>query len=327
MAVVHKESLSFTDLWSLFDRTGFAISRLRSMELAKSGLTIEQASILFILINSPQGFATPAQLEEITMRQHHSISVLIKGMSKSGMVSKEKYIDGKRLKIVPTEAGLTRYLQTTITSIEESFSVLSADEWKQFSEIFTKILFKSRALLNIKGSGIIENKNQLGTCINGISVQGQWALLERTRFACSRIRELELSTFGVSLEQTSILNIIQNNRGSITAKELQDFTMRKQNSISSLINGMIKLGLLVKEKHAGEKRFNIKLTPKGQTLLVKLVPYSMVQVFSALDEAELATLAHLLKKLLERARYLLGIPYQSPFLQCLIDGNTKIIVS
>ena len=117
MAVVHKESLSFTDLWSLFDRTGFAISRLRSMELAKSGLTIEQASILFILINSPQGFATPAQLEEITMRQHHSISVLIKGMSKSGMVSKEKYIDGKRLKIVPTEAGLTRYLQTTITSI------------------------------------------------------------------------------------------------------------------------------------------------------------------------------------------------------------------
>ena len=167
----------------------------------------------------------------------------------------------------------------------------------------------------------------MGTCINGISVQGQWAHLERTRFACSRIRELELSTFGVSLEQTSILNIIQNNRGSITAKELQDFTMRKQNSISSLINGMIKLGLLVKEKHAGEKRFNIKLTPKGQTLLVKLVPYSMVQVFSTLNEAELATLAHLLKKLLERARYLLGIHYQSPFLQYLIDGNTKIIVS
>jgi DNA-binding MarR family transcriptional regulator len=326
MAVAPANTLSFTDLWSLFDRTGFAISRLRSMELAKSNLTIEQASILFILINSPQGYATPAQLEEITMRQHHSISMLIKGMSKSGTVSKVKF-DGRRLKIMPTEAGLNRYWQTTVTSIEESFSVLNAEEWKQFSDIFNKILFKSRALLNIKGSGIIDNKNQKGTCINGISVQGQWALLERTRFACSRIRELELSAFGVSLEQTSILNIIQNNGGSITAKELQDFTMRKQNSISSLINGMIKMGLLAKAKHPGEKRFNIKLTPQGQELLVKLIPFSIGQVFSALDETELAELGHLLEKLLERARYLLGIPYQSPFLQYLIDGKTKIIVS
>ena len=47
MAALALDTLSITDLWSLFDRTGFAISRLRSMELAKSGLTIEQASILF----------------------------------------------------------------------------------------------------------------------------------------------------------------------------------------------------------------------------------------------------------------------------------------
>ena len=70
------ENLPLRELWSLMDRTGFAIARLRELELNKYSLTIEQSSILHVLTNNG-GSLTIKEIENITMRQHHSVYALV----------------------------------------------------------------------------------------------------------------------------------------------------------------------------------------------------------------------------------------------------------
>jgi DNA-binding MarR family transcriptional regulator len=147
MAAVNSNILSVRDLWSILNRTGFAISRLRELELGNHGLTIEQASVLYILSNAKEGIVTPGDLENVTMRQHHSVSVLTSGMESAGLLKKVKYPDGKRLKIVLTPEGCRHYREITIASLEESFSALSEMDWDILSQYLTRLLIRSRQML------------------------------------------------------------------------------------------------------------------------------------------------------------------------------------
>jgi DNA-binding MarR family transcriptional regulator len=316
----NSEALSVREIWSLVDRTGFAISRLRELELGKYGLTIEQSSILYILTNSKDGSTTPSELENITMRQHHSVSVLTSGMEEAGLVQKLKYPDGKRLKIVITAEGKKHYQQTTIASLEESFSALTQENWLELSNYLTGLLQKSRRLLGLPTDSPVKISEEAYNLKNGLQVHELWTLLDRSRFAISRLRGLELASRGLTLEQASILHIL-NNSEFTTAKELEDITMRRQHSISSLLKGMIKMGVATRTRTEDEKCFHIVITPSGKQLFESLLMVSLQEVFSVITESERQTLADLLDKLLERARYLLGISYQPPFLQHLSDGN------
>jgi DNA-binding MarR family transcriptional regulator len=318
--------MSVREIWSLLDRTGFAISRLRELELGKYGLTIEQSSILYILTNSKDGIITPGELENITMRQHHSISVLTTGMEQGGLVKKVKYPDCKRLKIVITAAGLTHYLQTTIASLEESFSALTEEEWVELSSHLTNLLLKARRLLSLPTDSPVKISDETANLRNGLHIHELWTLLDRTRFAISRLRGLELAGYGLTIEQASILNIL-NNRESTTAKDLENMTMRRQHSISSLLKGMMKMGEVTRVKANADKRLRIVVTPAGKQLIERLRLDSLEEVFSVLTQFEKQAMANLLEELLSRARYLLGISYQPPFLQHLIDGNPQNRVS
>jgi DNA-binding MarR family transcriptional regulator len=319
-------SISAREMWSLLDRTGFAISRLRELELGKSGLTIEQSSILYILANSKDGVVTPGELVNITMRQHHSISVLTSGMELSGLVKKVKFPDGKRLKVVITQAGLNLYQQSTIASLEESFSVLTEDQWSVLSVYLTNLLLKSRNLLKLSIDLPTKIADEINNQKHALHIHELWTLLDRTRFAISRLRGLELAQFGLTTEQASILTILSN-REATTAKDLENRTMRRQHSISSLLKGMMRMAILTRFKEDGQKSFRIVLTPSGKQLLENLTMNSLEDVFSVLSQAEKQAMVSLLEGLLNRARYLLGVSYQPPFLQHLIEGNSKIIVS
>jgi DNA-binding MarR family transcriptional regulator len=326
MTTRNSKASSVREIWSLLDRTGFAISRLRELELGKYGLTIEQSSILYILTNSKEGFVTPGELENITMRQHHSISVLTSGMESSGLVQKVKYPDGKRIKIVITPEGFEGYQATTIASLEESFSALEEKGWGDISVYLTDLLLKSRQLLGLPTDISVRIINENANHKYAIHIHELWTLLDRTRFAISRLRGLELAHFGLTIEQASILNILSN-RDSTTAKDLENISMRRQHSISSLLKGMIKMGIVTRSKGGTEKCFRIVITPSGKQLYESLTVTSLEEVLLVLTQSEKQTMAALLDVLLIRARYLLGISYQPPFLQHLIDGKTKIIVS
>jgi len=104
------------------------------------------------------------------------------------------------------------------------------------------------------------------TDINNLSDTDLWCLIVRTWYAISRLRELELAQFGLTVEQSSILKIMSLRDGSITAKELEYLTMRQQHSISTLINRMSKSGLVEKVKQPNERRHRIVVTPEGEKI-------------------------------------------------------------
>ncbi len=325
MTIQDTTALPAREIWSLLDRTVFAISRLRELELDKYGLTIEQSSILYILTNSKEGVITPGELENITMRQHHSISVLTSGMASSGLVKKVKYPDGKRLKIVITPEGWDHYQRTTIVSLEESFSAITEKEWAALSSILTSLLLQSRKLLNISTDLNVKIADENINLKTGLHIHELWTLLDRTRFAISRLRGLELSRFGLTIEQASILHMLSKHEFT-TAKDLEHLTMRRQHSISSLLKGMIRMGVVTRIKEDQEKRFRIIFTPQGKQSYSSLTVASLEEIFAVLTQSEKQKMADLLDVLLNRARYLLGVSYQPPFLQHLIDSNTTIKV-
>jgi DNA-binding MarR family transcriptional regulator len=314
MTTCDHDSYEVMDVWSCIDRTGFAVSRLRELELGWGGLTIEQASVLYILSNSRDGIVTPGDLENVTMRQHHSVSVLTSGMEKAGLLKKVKYADSKRLKIVLTPEGCRHYRQIKIASLEETFSVLKEANQKELSGYLTSLLIKSRQLLGMPASTPVKILDENIQLKYNREIHELWTLLNRTCFAISRLRGLELARFGLTIEQASILHILSS-REYLTAKELEDLTMRRQHSISSLLKGMIKMDWVTRLKTDEEKRYRIVITAAGKELFGRLTVDSLSNVLSVLSAEQKQKMVDVLEILLERARYLLGITYQPPFLK------------
>ena len=97
-----------------------------------------------------------------------------------------------------------------------------------------------------------------------------WLLLGNTWALILRLYELELNQIGLTPEQATILRIVQDNGSSATARELENVTMRQQNTISVLVNRMIKMGLLSRVKQQGKKGYQIFLTKEGNVIIQTL---------------------------------------------------------
>jgi len=318
------EVLPYNELWSLLDRAGFAVARLREIELSHFNLTIEQSSILYILHNKGSSM-TIEELEDITMRQPHSVSTLINRMIRAGLLRREKCQDSKKSSIHITGAGNTALKNLTSDSLELAFSIFTDTEKKQLNHILDKLLKKSRQLLGISSLPpfllYVNHNNHIKNSINIVnsnklvSDYEVWASINRTRFAIARLRELELAHFNLTLEQSSILHIIYNHGSPATIEELQDITMRQPHSILSLINRMISAGLLKKETIPAGKRYFFSLSPKGKTLFQRLTMISLEMPLSTLSDKEKRQLTSILTRILERTRHLLGVSSYPPFMQ------------
>lgn len=315
-------TLPVRELWSLFDRTRFAIARLRELELSQFGLTIEQASVIYVL-TSRGGPMTAKELEDITMRQHHSVSMLVNGMVRMGLVSKEKNPREKRNRISITDVGRGLSLSMTNTAIEEAFAALNEKERQQLTGFLDRLLVKARSCLGFDAASIRIGREVISEDLS-LPVRELWSLLDRTRFAISRVRELELLQFGLTVEQSSILHLLSYPGRVTTARMIEDQTMRRQHSVSALIKGMTKMGLVNKVKNPGERQYRIILTPSGQSLFEKVTVESLEAILTSLSEKERDQMGILLNSLLERSRYLLGIPFKPPLWQYLAKSHPEI---
>jgi DNA-binding MarR family transcriptional regulator len=146
--VEEKDNDSCFDIWIMFDHASFAISRAREIELAKFGLTIEQAAVLHDLVERGNS-ATLIDIAESTMRQYHSVSTLVNRMTKAGLVKKIKYSDKKKFEISVTEKGFEIYNKITRNSIKMIFSSLSTAEQVIFYERLRTLLARTRDLLGL----------------------------------------------------------------------------------------------------------------------------------------------------------------------------------
>ena len=142
-----------------------------------------------------------------------------------------------------------------------------------------------------------------------------WILLDQTRFAISRSRELELAHFGLTLTQAGILLFLENSGGEATLYEISKSTMKQHNSVSTLIKRMIEHGLIKKVKNPGDNKIRVAITPKGKELYGKAPRSSIDMIFSSLSSEQKQELASCLKVLRKKSRNLLGVDYKPPFLQ------------
>jgi len=141
-----------------------------------------------------------------------------------------------------------------------------------------------------------------------------WVLLDQTRFAISRSRELELAHFGLTQMHAHVLFALLSSGGAATLYEIAKFTMRQHHSVSTLVKRMEQQGLVKRTKNPTDNKIQIVITPKGRQLYEKATQSSIEMIFSSLSGKEKQELTHSLKQLRGKARNLLGIDYKPPFL-------------
>ena len=144
-----KNDNSVFNLWRLLDCSRFVIGRLRDIELARIGLTQEQAAILQMLINR-KGKATVTDFSNYWMRQRHSVSTLVNRMQKQGFVKTLKHPGHKELEIIIAPEGKSRYAKLTAYPIDRIFSFLTPEEVQKLTQCLNILLNASRSLLGLK---------------------------------------------------------------------------------------------------------------------------------------------------------------------------------
>jgi DNA-binding MarR family transcriptional regulator len=301
-------------IWCLLVRTWFSVYRLRQIELSRLGLTVEQSAVLNILRHN-EGWVTIKDLENITARKHNSISVLIQRMMKAGLVYKEKRPGEKSSRIVQTPRGKNLFEKITTNTIEMVMSVFSQKEKKQLYTCLQSLHNKTLDLMGISNLPPFIKPVKYSSVQEIIEAGGNksevfdfdlWSALDATGFTVNRLRAAELVQYGITVEQSAIINSIAQGEGWITVRGLEHITLRRHNSISVLVNRMVKSGLLVKEKRPGEKSYRIYLTARGEELYNKVTTASIDMVFSCFSADEKTELARYLHLIYSKARALLN---------------------
>lgn len=297
----------------MLDITRFAISRLREIELNQFGLTIEQSSILKILA-SLGGSSSLGELEYLTLRQPHSLSTLISRMNRLGMVGKKRAPEAKRYSIYITKRGQSLLGRVSENSLTEAFSCLSAKQLADFIRLFEILRSKALELLRVPflkyllhfPAGIYSGQSEPW---HTPAPEAAWTLFDGTRFVVARLRELEISQYGLTMEQLILLQTLSGNRGSISIRTLEIATLRQHHTLSVLVNRMVQMGLLTKTRQAGHNRNTITITRKGEALLPAITRLSLEITFSSLKVRDIERLEHYLRLLHDKARDMLGKPF------------------
>jgi len=138
-----------------------------------------------------------------------------------------------------------------------------------------------------------------------------WSQVDGTRFAISRLRELELSRYGLTVEQASMLHILTHSPVPLTARYLEDHSLRQHHSVSTLLRRMTRRGILERVKMPDERGHRFGVTDSGSRLFADLTSVALEMTFAALKEADKGRLLVSLRSLNRRAREMLGAPVRS----------------
>lgn len=139
-------------LWILLTRTRRAISNNRTdKELSPLGVSSPEAAILFALSNMNKDEKICADLARWTFRKPHAVSQLINRMCAKGLVVRKPDKKNKKLIMIEmTDLGMEIEKKArVISSIEDSFSILSDEEKRQLLKILTKLFSHMMKILKV----------------------------------------------------------------------------------------------------------------------------------------------------------------------------------
>jgi DNA-binding MarR family transcriptional regulator len=302
-------------LWSFLERTAFAISRLREIELAPFGLTVQQAALLSMITRN-EGSVTGKEVEQISLRQHHSISDLAHRLEDRGLIRKERTSVREGYRITMTEAARSLWEMLPSRSIDLVFDPLSLDDKITMIASLRCVRSKAKELLGGTNASpfmkqLTRNQRQAADAQDDPSTPvinyRVWALVDSTSFAVSRLRQIELSALGLTIEQSAFLRLTQDLGGSTTARVFEDFTLRQHHSVSTMIARMVKAGLL-ETRSTGERARTVFITERGKDILSRVGTTAPDMTLSVLDAFQKRRLTACLCAINERARAQLGVP-------------------
>ena len=300
-------SPSDRQLWSLLDFVHFAVGRVRSIELAPLGITVEQAALLFF-VQQRGGVTTAKQIEELTFRQHNSISISVNRMCRLDLMTRRTASGKRNREIILTSRGEGILRAIPMGSLKAVFGGCEIRERRELSDCLHTLLARAKELLGtptvspfMKHLGG-EDSVQHDTRERNPSEHSLWSSLDGTTFCISRLRQMELAKFGLTVEQSSILQLLGSE--GRTVKTLSQMTLRQHNSISIITSRMIRTGLLEKEKSPG-RASTIRLAKKGVNLREGVSWNALTLTFSSLTSDQKKQLTEILSSLKVRVMNLL----------------------
>ncbi|MEJ2110274.1 MAG: helix-turn-helix domain-containing protein [Acidobacteriota bacterium] len=130
-----------------------------------------------------------------------------------------------------------------------------------------------------------------------------WILISRVYHMIAKLRNVEMNKHGILPVQAYMLFVIQAMGNTTTPAELSRFVYQQRNSVSDILNRMVKQGLITKERKSdGNGRVVVKMTPKGEKVLqLSKQREHLHNIMSVLNEEKRQQLESLLELLKDSA--------------------------
>ena len=126
-----------------------------------------------------------------------------------------------------------------------------------------------------------------------------WLLLHRTAETLARCEDSVFGEYGLTTEQFTVLAAVKGSGGPLRPVDLAFVMERSPNSVSMLVDRMVKAGLVRRTRDRKDRRaVKVTLTSKGEKALGPATPagWELVQkVLSPLSEKDRRALASLLE--------------------------------
>lgn len=129
--------------------------------------------------------------------------------------------------------------------------------------------------------------------------------LHRTRDLLFRCHDRVVQRFGLTAEQYTVLLAVKHLDDPVRATDIGGWMERKVNSVSMIVDRMVKAGLVERARDLPDRReVRVALTSKGEKALAQATPGVMKlvdELFTPLKQQDQRTLTRLLDRLMERA--------------------------
>lgn len=236
-------------------------------------------------------------------------------MTKMGLVSKRRRPKEREFTLICTQRGRDLLKKVPNNSLDTIFSALTPNQKQSLAHTLNFLNKKARGILvpDISPFTRHDDKDASETTEGGgeedkmFSNYRIWTFLNTTRFTISRLRELELARYGITVEQSSILKVLVDHGTPLRVRDLENATLRQHHSISTLINRMTGLNLVYTKRIPGKKSYQISISNNGRNLIGKFTTVAVDVTFGTLSEKEKQDLAACLHSLYATARNMLGV--------------------
>jgi len=329
MTVNYESENTVLRLWLLLRRVSETLMLCQDLVFSKYGLSTEKWAVL-ASIKSRRPLR-PSELSSIQARTPNSMSMLIDRMVRAGLVSRTRDRKDRRAVTVSLTSKAEAVVKPAAIAgwefINEVLLPLSDNEQRTLANMLETVKCELDGYLNpeMDKAEILSNSytNQPDLykrvikkllppgykpkCKHGNmtvnhesenTVSRLWLLLRRVGETLMRCQDLVFLKYGLSTEKWGVVASIKS-RGPLRPSDLSMMQARTPNSMSMLIDRMVKTGLVRRTRDRKDRRVvTVSLTSKAESVAEPAVTAGwefIHEILSPLSDNEQRTLANMLE--------------------------------